>query len=241
MKILLVLIILIISNMVASSQVQPYKYQSGPSAEDNLNRVINVSPLSTGGMGFDTRYEGVKGSPRLFEKLLPAFVKMKSQDEYFKLKIDLDVYQNNLIFTHPKTGKQLALPASYIIEIVINTDSIKGLFKTTASMNFEKEFKDIKFCQILKDNPYQFIKLPVKILNEADYKKIYGVDKRYDEFETSYKYFVLTGDSVFHQVQPNKKSLIKLFPEKKNLIESTLAANPNLKGEEMILTILNKF
>ena len=241
MRNIFVSIILIISNLVAYSQVQPFKYQTGAAAEDNLNRVINVAPLSTGGMGFDSRYEGVKGSPRLFEKLLPAFVKMKSQDEYFKLNIDLDVYQNRLIFTHPKTGKQLALPASYINEVVINTDSIKGLFKTTASMNFEKEFKDIKFCQIIKDNPYQFIKLPVKVLNEADYKKLYGIDKRYDEFETSYKYFILCGDSLFHQVLLNKKSLIKLFPEKKNLIEATLSANPNLKGEEMILLILNKF
>ena len=241
MRNLLIIIILIISNIVSYSQAQPYKYQSGAAAEDNLNRVINVAPLSTGGMGFDSRYEGVKGSPRLFGKLLPAFVKMKSQVEYFKLNIDLDVYQNRLIFIHPKTGKMLALPSSYINEEVINTDSIKSLIKTTASMSYEKEFKDVKFCEILKGNPYQFIKLPVKILNEADYKKIYGIDKRYDEFETSYKYFVLTGDSIFHQVQANKKSLIKLFPEKKNLIEATLSANPNLKGEEMIHTILNKF
>jgi hypothetical protein len=238
-KYFLAIIVFLFSNILSFSQVQPSKYQSGTVAEDNLNRIINASPLSTGGMGFDSRYEGVKGSPRLFEKLLPAFVRLKSQDEYFKLNIDMDVYHNSLVFSHPKTGKQLVLSSNYVNEIIITADSIQGIYKTTATMKFEKEFKDVKFCQILKDYPVQLIKMPVKVLNEADYQKVYGPDKRYDEFITSFKYYIMTSDSIFHPIQLNKKSLIKLFPEKKNIIETTETGNA--KGEEMILLIISKF
>ena len=91
MRSLLSIVLLLISTLISYSQAPPVKYQSGADAEDNLNRIINISPTVTGGMGFDTRFEGVKGSPRLFEKLLPSFVKIDGQNEYFKLNADLDI------------------------------------------------------------------------------------------------------------------------------------------------------
>ena len=57
-------------------------YQKGLSAEQNLNAIRNITPYSIGGVGFDTRYEGIKGSPRLFDTLLPSFLNVKGQDYY---------------------------------------------------------------------------------------------------------------------------------------------------------------
>lgn len=83
--------------------------------------------------------------------------------------------------------------------------------------------------------------MPLKVLNEADYKKVYGADRRFDKFETSYKYFIMGSDSIFYPLQLNKKSLIKLFPDKKNLIESAASGSTNKNDEELILYILSKF
>ena len=145
------------------------------------------------------------------------------------------------MFNHPKSGKLLSLPANFISEVIIKTDSIENVYKTTASLKFEKKIKDVKFYQILKGGSYQLIKMPIKVLIEADYKKVYGVDKRFDEFETSFKYFIMTSDSIFHPLQLNKKSLTKLFPDKKSLIESAAAGITNKNDEEKILYILSKF
>ena len=199
-----------------------------------------MQPLTQGGTGFDTRYEGVKGSPRLFEKLVPGFVKINSREEYFKLEINLDVFQNRLLFSHPKTGKLLSLPSSSVNEIIINTDSIEGLYRTTANLKFEKDFKDVKFCQILYDGPYKLIKIPFKVFNEADYKKAYSVDRRYDEFETSINYYIMTSDNIFHSFRLSTKSLTKLFPDKKSLIEKIASGSPDKNDEEKIILILSK-
>jgi len=42
-------------------------YQGGINGEANLQAIANLSPNSAGAVGFDTRYEGVKGSTRLFD------------------------------------------------------------------------------------------------------------------------------------------------------------------------------
>ena len=93
-------------------------YQKGLSAEQNLNAIRDLAPYSNGGVGFDTRYEGIKGSPRLFDTLLPSFLNVKGQDYYLQLRTDIDVVQNALLFLHPKTGKLLALPADMVNEVV---------------------------------------------------------------------------------------------------------------------------
>jgi hypothetical protein len=81
MRSLLVIMVLSFSNVISYSQVQPGKFQSGLGAKENLITILKLSPAVTGD-GLDARFEGVKGSPRLFENLLPSFLKISGYDEY---------------------------------------------------------------------------------------------------------------------------------------------------------------
>jgi hypothetical protein len=240
MRRLIITYFLIHSILSSFSQI-PVQYKSGVAAEDNLNRIMNLTPGGAGGLGFDSRYQGVKGSPKLFEKLIPSFVKIAGADEYIKLNSDLDVYQNNLIFSHPKSGKLQFIPAEYVSEVITISDSAENIFITTANLKFEKEIKEVKFLQVLKDGPYSFVKMPVRNLIEANYKNAYSSGIKYDEFENVNKYFVMGSDSIFRSLQLNKKSLIKLFPEKKKQIEAVAGNSSFSDNEEMVITILNKF
>ena len=222
---------------VANSQVSSV-YQKGLSAEQNLNAVRDLTPYSIGGVGFDTRYEGIKGSPRLFDTLLPSFLNVKGQDYYLQLRTDIDVVQNALLFLHPKTGKLLALPADMVNEVVIKSGGKEMVFRTTSSKSFEKDIKEQKFFQVLKDEPYPFIKMAVKIFTEANYKGAYAPDRRYDEYETKYRYYIFSPDNTFHQVQLNRKSLVKLFPENKELIDKAIASKTYENDEEMVIAVL---
>ena len=81
--------------------------------------------------------------------------------------------------------------------------------------------------------------MPIKKLIEADYKAVYGADRRYDEFTTYYKYYIMNTDSTFHQIQLNKKSMVKLFPDKKDLINNTLESKTYENYEDMVIDFLN--
>jgi hypothetical protein len=239
MKRVIFYVIIAFCPIISFSQL-PAQYKSGETAEDNLNRIINLTPTGTGGMGFDTRYEGIKGSPQFFEKLIPFFVKLSGQDEYLKLTGDLDIYENRLVFNHPKTGNLLSIPALYVTEVIVQQEGNEILFRTTQNYKFDKEMKVIRFFQVMNEGPFQLIKMPQKEYIKADYRNAYSAGRKYDEFLTEYKYFVSGRDSIYHAIQLNKKSLVKILPDKKSLIESTGKDMKFSNDEEMIIYILKR-
>jgi hypothetical protein len=216
-------------------------YQKGLSAEENLKAISKLGPYTQGGIGFDNRYEGIKGTTRMLDTLLPSFLRLSGQDYYIELLADIDLVNNALIYIHPKTKKLFTVPVDVISELIINQDGKELLFRTTVGKNFEKEMKPQRFCQILNDGQYQFIKIPLKAFVQADYKGAYSPDRRYDEFQSTYKYYLISSDLVFHQIQLNKKSVSKLYPDKKNLIDQANGEESFPNKEEMIISILSKF
>jgi hypothetical protein len=216
-------------------------YQRGLSADENLKAISNLGPYNVGGIGFDNRYEGVKGSARMLDTLLPSFLRLSGQDYYIQLLTDIDLVNNAIIYIHPTSKRLFSIPVDVVSELVIDKDGKELLFRTTIGKTFEKEMKSQRFCQVLKDGQYQFIKIPLKTFIQADYKGAYSTDRRYDEYKTSYKYYLIGSDIVFHQIQLNKKSVLKLYPDKKALIEQAEGEDTFSNKEEMILSILSKF
>ncbi len=224
-----------------SQQTVNSVYQKGISAYENLQAIGNLSPYSPGGVGFDTRYQGVKGSPRMLDTLLPSFLRIGGREDYFELLADLDLVSNSVIYAHPKTKKMFAVPLDVISEVIINKDGQELVFRTTIGKKFDKEIKEQKFYQVLKGGEYQFIKIPLKTFVQANYKGAYSADRRYDEFQSEARYYLLNSDGVFCQIQLNKKSVAKVYPEKKNVIDQVTREDANTNKEAMILSILDKF
>jgi hypothetical protein len=238
-KIFIIILLILLVNKVYPQENK--LYQTGLTAEQNLSAIGNLSRYANaGGNGFDTRYEGIKGSPRLFDSLLPSFLNIKGEDYYLELKTNIDIISNSLIFLNPGTGKLLSVSPDIVREVKIKKEGKEMVFRTASGPKFVKDFKEHRFFQVLNKGQFEFIKLPVKKLIEADYKAVYGSDRRYDEYTTYYKYYIMNPDSTFHQIQLNKKSLIKMFPDKKDLINSTIGAKAYENNEDMVIDFLNK-
>ena len=214
-------------------------YQSGITGQQNLNAISSLAPYSSGGMGIDNRYEGVVGSPRLFDTLLTSYLLVNDKDFYIKLETDIDLIGNAVLYTDPKTKKLFALPSDNVEELIIIKDTAELVFRTTRELSFDKPLREIRFCQVLAEGPVMFIKIPVKKFIEADYKGAYSVDRRYDEYEYTVKYYITGNDGILNQVQLNRKSLIKLFPDKKAIINKT-PGNNNPNNEELVINLLEE-
>ena len=232
------IILLLVINVVCAQQTNIL--QQGVTAEQNLKAIVNVSPYSPGGTGFDTRYEGIKGTPRLYDTLLPSILKIKGQKDYFELETDIDPVSNSLIFSYPKGTRLQAIPADMVIEVIITKDGENLVYRTAEGSKFDKSVKNNKFYQVLAEKPYLFIKMPVKTFTKADFKGPYSSDKRYDEYETKFRYYILTPDGVFNKIQLTKKSLAKLFPGKKEVINKFPEDGTYASDEELIMAIFGK-
>lgn len=206
---------------------------------ENMQSIINLNKISQTGISYDNRYEGVKGTPRLIDTLLPSFIKLYGQDDYFRITADLDLVNNALIYAGSGSSQLFSIPASDVSELVINRNGIEQLFMTTKGQKFEKDLKEIRFYQVLSKGEYEFIKIPMKSFLSADYKGAYSSDRRYDEYVDQNKYYLKGRDGIFYQVQMNKKSLQKLVPEKKELLEQAFSKGSSDDKEGLLISILN--
>lgn len=216
-------------------------YQKGIVAEEILKGIGTLSPYASGGLGFDNRYEGVRGSPRLSDTLLPSLLLIKGQKSYLQLESDIDLVQNSLIYKNPRSGQLFVIPIDRIEELIIKKDGEDRTFRTTYGRSFDKEIREERFIEILTDGKYQFIKMPVKIFVQSDYKSAYSADRRFDEFQSRDKYYLSGPDNKFYQIQLTKKAVIKLYPEKKKLIDAEPDEKSYPDKESMIISLIEKF
>jgi hypothetical protein len=217
-------------------------YSTGYTAIKNLESIANIEPYSNGGIGFDNRYEGVKGTREVLDSLYPSYLLLKDQEQWISLKANMDVVDNRLLFLHPKTGDLLWIPADMVKELVVTGDGKELHFRTTAELKFEKKEENERFCQVLLDGPWCLIKVPFKQFIEADYKTPYGPQRTYDEYKSGQKYYLRGPDGLFRQVSPTRKSLLRVFPSQREAINSFGAEGKTSdKEEEYLITVVGKF
>lgn len=240
MKRIVILQVLVFVFSSAMSQVNnPYK--QGVSALKNLEAIASVSPYEIGGMGFDDRYEGVRGSPRLFDTLFTSLLRLEGYELPIELKADIDVVNNRLLFIHPRSENLLSIPADMVDELRVTAGDRHLLFRSTAGMLFEKPFDGVRLCRVLLNEKIILIEIASKNFVEADYRRGYGPQRTYDEYEAVSKYYVMTDDGVFRQVTPSRKALTKIFPGREEII---LAPENNRSqyssDEEYLVSVIRK-
>jgi hypothetical protein len=216
----------------------PSLYQKGVTAEKNLIDVLAVAPYSTGGMGFDNRYEGVRGSPRLYDTLCLSHVLLKGESKYIVTKGDLDIDKRVMIFIHPRSGALMSLPAKEIAEVIINAGGNEKIYRTIHGSRLDKPVNTVFFYEHLVQSRFQLIRIPEKSLVESDFKSAYSAGRRYDEYKFGEKYYVMAADSVFRQIQLNRKSLVKALPGEKEKIAKLASGSAFSSQLEMVISIL---
>ncbi|MHC1731421.1 MAG: hypothetical protein AB9888_05290 [Bacteroidales bacterium] len=215
-------------------------YQTAALNETNLRAVMSISPYSTA-LGFDNRYEGIKGSPRLLDTLTPSLLLLKGQGKYYELETDIDVVRNTILFMGFSGGELMEIPAEHVTELVFLHHGRDIVFRTSGSLRFDRKPDDYKFYTVLKPGQNEFIKIPDRKLEEADYQGLYSPDIRYDEFRNADKYYIMAADSVYHRVQLTRKSLVKLFPDRKQLINEMFNEKVSEDPEADVAALLEKF
>lgn len=216
----------------------PAHYKSGLTGAQNLAAIGKLNPNAPGGLSFDDRYEGVKGSPYLFDTLMTSFLRIKGQNEFMNIETNINAYENSLLYRNPSTGRLYEIAAHNISDLVVISNNEELYFRSTEGLSFEKPMKEPLLCQVLNSGKAQFIRIPRKVFIKADYRGAYTADRRYDEFRTEYRYFLSGPDNICYQVNLTKKSIEKVYPDKKELIRNFDESSFSGTKEEMILAIL---
>jgi hypothetical protein len=170
--------------------------------QDNLNRLsADVGVVQT----FDNRYEGVKGSPTLFEDFIPGKVRVHDGNGYAVL-LNFDAFNKQILLKRNNEAGFRVLDLSKVVSFTFMTGTGNRDFVVVKVQNNEFEVREI-----LYEGKITFYRIHKVILEKADYQGAYSSNRKYDEFVHESDYFSLNNGKT----TPFKlkiRSLEKSFP-----------------------------
>ena len=196
----------LIAQQGASEQPLPFNLQ------DNLDVISNLSAGSVGGIGYDLRYEGVKGTPYLLDDWAPAIIKIDGkyfEDEKVVYIVNLE---KNMIVA--KFNDQLfnSFPITAFEEIHFKKGGNVTPFTIMPIPNPGKYEQPVKVFEILHNGEYKFLKQHQKLFKKADYQGAYSSDVRYDEYRLENQYYIQDPAGTLHKIRLKKKAITKALP-----------------------------
>ncbi len=180
-----------------------------------LEQVGNLSPFSPGIVGFDNRYEGVKGSPYLFDTWTSGRIKFVQKDSLsLPLVFNVDLVEN-LVFVRLK-GDLMGTVATAKVEMMElkATDKTmrQWIVKPESAIEGAKSSKHAFYEVLYEGKSLSLLKKMEKQLRKADYKQAYGTDTRYDEFISETGYWLKQGDTPYQKMKLSQKNFEKGLP-----------------------------
>jgi hypothetical protein len=175
---------------------------------------------------FDNRYEGVRGSPTLFEDFVIGNVNMKKGNKVVGEELNYDAVAHELIAKSKAYNKIMAVRRDLV-------ESFELISPGGDTLLFTKP-TERGFCQQIYEGKNLKLYLKhAKVLSKANYGGGYnGNARNYDEFVDASEYIFSVDGSVLEPIKPSRKAFEKKLPQKKNLISSYFKDHkPDLKND----------
>lgn len=184
-------------------------------AQDNVNRV-------SAGMGivqtFDKRYEGVKGSPVIFEAFLPGTVVI-GEETIASVLLNFDAYNNEILYKTCVDCLYKILDNARVSSFIVNDKLLQRKFVVRPN---DKKLFEVR--EVMYEGKLQYYRLHKVILEKADYQGAYSANQKYDEFKHDQLYFY-SSDTNSIPLKMKKKNLKEAFPKKSKSLDEFIKQN----------------
>jgi hypothetical protein len=204
------------------------------SKTDEMNRALRASN-SRQATGFDNRYEGVKGSPFLYENWSEgSLVLSDSAVVRDRLLFKFDA-MNNTIWIKMATGEERILYNRELLALeMYRPEGTKVLVKRVVLPDVTDRNH---FALVLFESPrYTLVKDVKKVFRKANLedKGIVTVGNAYDWFEEVVKYYVRRPSNTyktFEEFTPKKSKFLGLVPEAQKKAVSQFCKEHDISGK----------
>lgn len=218
-----------------SSAAQNVTAPQGYEAKENLRELGSTDGTGTV-QTFDNRYEGVKGTPYVFEQFRQGEVFLKSKKKVVIKDLNYNCMENEIVYLDPAT-KVTRLMNRFKVDLFMLHDGTEMI--TFVPLKLEEDAETI-FAQVLYNKGSMVYKVYEKEWVKANYEGGYSADRKYDEFVDKYSlYFMKKGENVLYKAKKSKKQMLAAFPGLENQISSFIKSNRlDLKNEESLVKLL---
>ncbi|MGK7393515.1 MAG: hypothetical protein ACNS62_03045 [Candidatus Cyclobacteriaceae bacterium M3_2C_046] len=229
-----------IASFLISPGILWSQVSDGYDAQSNLNDVGHDGHIGVV-RTFNHAYEGVKGSPLLFEEWQKGDVTLVTGKLYENVDLKLDLYQNELI-SKSRTKQAIYLNRSQVdhFSIIDPQTSQKHLYEKISFTNNAKGLEPDQYLEVLFDNnQVKLLRYPQKIFVKADYKGAYSAGRAFDEFRYLDNFYLQLNDQSVHKIR-STRSLLKDLNDK-GLLKKFIKENDLDTGQAEDLVVIMKY
>ena len=231
MKTILVSITLFLSLTIYSQSVtMPQGYEANENLRD-LGSLATTGNVRT----FDMRYQGVKGTPFIFEDWVSGEVFLSDKRRVFFNNMNYNCFDNEIAYTESTSNKTL-LMNKYIIDLFVlyAEDTL-----TFVPVNLPGKDQHV-YAQVLYNRKSNVYKLYKKEFLRADYEGGYSADRKYDEFIDKFDlYFMKHDENILYKVKSSKKYILEAFADQSEPVAKFIKTNKlKFKEPEDVIQLL---
>ncbi len=216
-------------------------HQTIVASEENLKRISKMTgPIYTTNM--DELYEGVRGTPYLFNEWKPGNIYLKDNKLIKNVNVKYNIYTDDLLYLNSSSGDSLIIDRSMIEKFEI-MDNSSGNLILMEEMNIKPEKNDnAAFVRIIYDGRSKLILKYSKIFIKANYKGPYATGNKYDEYTDKWQYYLITGENTITRIKLCKKSVIKVLSVKESKIKAFVNGQDlSLDNENDVIRVLEYY
>ena len=232
-------IILILVNTVVLSHAQLTNTQVA--TEENLLRISKrAGTVFTTNM--DELYEGVRGTPYLFNEWKPGNIYLTDSTFIKNVNIKYNIYTDDLLYLNSTSGDSLIINRSMIWQFEI-IDDLSNDIILLKEMSLKPGKKNKKvFVRVIYDGKSKLVLKYNKTFVRAHYKGAYAAGNKYDEYTDDYQYYIMKNGNETTKIKLNKKSVTKVLSDREDKIQSYINEHrPNLNNEDGIVELLEYY
>jgi hypothetical protein len=186
--------------------------------EENL-RNISRSAGMVMTTNMDELYEGIKGTPYLFDTWKEGNIFLKDSSLIRDINIKYNIYTDDVLYLNSKSGDSLIIDRHRIDAFEIQGDSSADLL-LFRDISLKPGSKDKStFARVLYNGKTKLLIKYIKVFIKADYKGAYTAGRRYDEYTDNSQYYIIK-DNELNRIRLNKKAIIKVLADRENEIKS---------------------
>ena len=187
--------------------------------EENLLRISEKSgTVFTTNM--DELYEGVKGTPYLYDQWKPGNVYLTDNTLIKNVYIKFNIYSDDLLYLNSTSGDSLIINQSLIQKFEI-FDELSRDSVLMEEMRLKPGKSEKKtFVRVIYGGKSKFTVKYIKTFIRAHYKGAYAAGNKYDEYTDDYQYYIMNNENKLTKLKLNKKSVIKILSDKEDKIKA---------------------
>lgn len=215
---------------------QPNVGPAGMHAQVNIDMM--TGPMFGTIRPFDGRYKGFKGHPTVYEEFVPGKVRMIDGKLYENALFNYDAFNNEVYYRYQSNRQVVVVDISKIEKLFLyQTEDDERAF---VPVNVKEKDLGLMMMELLVEgNGQMLVKRHKKVLVKAAYQEAYSAGKEHDEFRDRTEYYFVKGKES-QKINPNSKGLMKLFPEKAEMIEKTIKKEKlDLKSEDDLKKLMS--